>query len=62
MKGKLQEHRDARIKPGESTVTGIKITMEISKITGFLNCIVTVGINKCMSCTSIILDLSCDFR
>lgn len=35
MKGKLHEHRDARIKPGKGTVTAIKITMEITKITGF---------------------------
>lgn len=35
MKGKLQEHRDARIKPEEDTITAIKITMEITKITGF---------------------------
>lgn len=60
MKGKLQEHRDARIKPGKDT--GIKTTMEITKITDFLRCTVILEINKCMSGASIISGLSCDFR
>lgn len=58
MKGELQEHRDARIKPGENTVTGIKVM----KNTVFLKCIGTLGINKCMSGSSIISGLSSDFR
>lgn len=50
MKGKLQDHRDARIKPGEDTVTGIKINMEITKNAGFLRCIETIGIkNLCLA-------------
>lgn len=36
--------------------------MELTKITDFWRCIVTLGIDECMSDTSIISGISGDFR
>lgn len=44
------------------TIIGIKRIMELKKSTVFLRCIMTLGIDKCMSGTSIISGISGDFR